>query len=332
MNTLHRKLTARTRAFGAALLAACIAGPANAEAPALQRASQLLDLSGISWLDGDVFVAVHDGKNEPDESDRPRVSLVLLPADASAPPQFAREATGGIYSTAPEIAWPTSVPNDLESIARIPGTRKFLLAESGDGCKPEFQRIFVASVSQSYDVTVDGYAAWPASIECATGVYNVESTAVFQLGGRYFFVYAERAQGQPHTELRWAPMQLQPSLSFGEFQSARYAARVRGAGILTLVSLDVDQAGNVYAGTAYDPDDDNGPFRGWVSRIGQFTAAPGGNARFVPSGSFAGIATQDGYKIEGVAVRPTSNGGIEIYVGTDDENYGATMRRVFPAE
>jgi len=36
------------------------------------------------------------------------------------------------------------------------------------------------------------------------------------------------------------------------------------------------------------------------------------------------IATLDGFKTESVSVR--NNGQIEVFAGTDDENYGGTMR------
>jgi hypothetical protein len=311
-----------------AALAALLVTPVNAQSADVLRASQLLDISGVSWIEDDVFVAVHDGKNDPVEGAWPRVSLLLLPADTSLPPEFAREAPGGIYFQNLDVTWPTTTPNDLESIARIPGTRQLLLVESGDGCKSAFQRIFLTSLSTTYQLTVDEVVQWPPSDACASGVHNVEATAVFHLGDRYFFVYAERAESEPYTEIRWARMQLDP-LRFGEFSSARYTARVRGEGVRPIVALDVDAAGNVYAASAYDSGFDNGPFRSWVSRIGQFLGAPGGNARFVPSGAFADIATQDGFKVEGVAVRP-GNATVEVFAGTDDENYGATLRQVVP--
>jgi hypothetical protein len=313
------------------VLATLLIAPAHAQSPSpppepILQASQLLDISGVSWIDDDVFVVVHDGKSDGMEGDLPRVSLLLLPADATVPPEFAREAPSGIYFQNLVVEWPSSTPNDLESIARIPGTRQLLLVESGDGCKREFQRIFLTSLSAQYELSVDEVAHWPLSETCAYGVYNVEATAVFQLGDQYFFVYAERAEGQPYTNIRWAQMQLNP-LRFGEFSSVRYAARVRGPGVRPIVALDVDDAGNVYAATAYDSGFDNGPFRSWASRIGQFRGPRGGNARFIPSGAFADIATQDGYKIEGIAARP-GDGGAAVFAGTDDENYGATLRQV----
>ena len=44
------------------------------------------------------------------------------------------------------------------------------------------------------------------------------------------------------------------------------------------------------------------------------------------------LANVDGLKIEGVALRENSAGFVELYAGTDDENYGATLRPVWPVD
>ena len=44
-----------------------------------QPVQRLLDLSGLAWIDGDVFLAVHDAKF-PEEPRRARASLLRLPA------------------------------------------------------------------------------------------------------------------------------------------------------------------------------------------------------------------------------------------------------------
>lgn len=324
-----RGAVAGAKRLCAAVFAVSVLAAPPAQSQDIVQASGLLDISGVSWLEDDLFLAVHDGKANDEERDRPRVSLLLLPGDVTDPPEFARSAAAGLYYRDLDVAWPSGEPNDLESIARIPDTRSFLLVESGDDCS-QFQRIFLASVSASWQLTIDEVAPWPSSgsAPCA-GVFNVESSAVFAIGGQLFFVYAERAEGEPHTELRWAKMDMNP-LRFGAFSSVRYAARIKpGPGVRPLVALDVDEAGRVFAASAYDSGEDNGPFRSMVSQIGQFRRARG-NAHFVPSGKFANVARQDGYKIEGVAVRPPDGGRASVFAGTDDENYGAVLRQVAP--
>jgi hypothetical protein len=310
-------------------LAAALLLPAPAPAQDIVQASALLDISGVSWVEDDFFLAVHDGKANDEERARPRASLLLLPADVPAPPEFARSAAAGLYYRELGIAWPSGESNDLESIARIPGSRKFLFVESGDDCSA-FQRIFLASLSTAYEVTIDEVASWPASAGApCEGVFNVESSAVFMVGTETYFVYAERAEGSAETELRWARMELAP-LRFGPFSSARYAVRLKaGPGVRPLVALDVDSSGRVFAATAYDSGEDNGPFRSMVSQIGQFRRQ-GKKVHFVPSGKFANVARQDGFKIEGVAVRPVTDAPQQVFAGTDDENYGAVLRQVAP--
>jgi len=194
--------------------------------------------------------------------------------------------------------------------------------ESGDD-NSAFQRIFLATLTPSRQLTINEVVPWP------TAVFNVEASAVFKLQGDLFFVYAERAESLPQTEIRWSRIELNP-LRFGPFASARYAARLKGPGFRPIVALEVDAAGRIYAVTAYDSGEDNGPFRSFVSCIGQFRSAGNGEARFVPSGKFADVAQQDGFKIEGLAVRVRLDGGSELYAGTDDENFGATLRQVAP--
>ena len=195
--------------------------------------------------------------------------------------------------------------------------------QSGDDNSP-FQRIFLAALSPAYQLIINQVVPWP------TPVFDIEATAVFDLDSQLFFVYAERAQGLSQTEIRWATMELNP-LWFGSYSSARYAVRVKGSGIRPVVALDVAATGEVYAATAYDSGEDNGPLRSFVSCIGQFRSARGGHAQFVPSGQFANVAQQDGFKIEGVALRPRADGTLEVYAGTDDENYGAVLRQVAPS-
>jgi hypothetical protein len=54
------------------------------------------------------------------------------------------------------------------------------------------------------------------------------------------------------------------------------------------------------------------------------------SAEFAPSVPQVRIARQDGFKIEGLTVREVS-GLTEIYAGTDDENYGAVLKRIVPS-
>jgi hypothetical protein len=313
------RLTPCLLALGLLVLAAA---PSPAQTPqaqpatALEPASMLPDLSGIAWIGDGTFVAVHDSKRG-DEDDRPRLGIVQVP-----------DGPTGVTYHPLDVAWPDNDPShDLESIAGIPGTDRLLLVESGDDGKMAYQRIFLATLTREPDVavTIDAVIPWPEPI------FNVEASAVLALDDSLYFVYAERAEGQPTTELRWAELTVDMTrLTFGRFQSATFAAALQGVGVRPIVGLDADGTGRLYAVTAYDSGEDDGPFRSIVSSIGQLAPAPQGDTRFVPSGMFGDIAQLDGFKVEGVAVVETGSDPSSIYVGTDDENYGATLRLAWP--
>jgi hypothetical protein len=281
-----------------------------------EPASTLLDLSGIAWMDDDLFLAVHDSKSV-EEPERPRASVVI---DASTP-------EGVLYHQL-EIDWPEgSLSNDLESIARVPGTHRVLLLESGDDGNAAYRRIFLATFDARppFALKIDAVVPWPEP------VFNVEAAAIFDMDGARYFVYAERADSQPVTEIRWAPVRIEDtSIEFGSFAGVLYAAGIAGPGVRPIVALDIDSEGHVFAVTAFDSDNDNGPFRSVVSMIGQFQAEGDGRPMFVPSGMFGTIAQGDGFKIEGITVVEQTGEPSRIYVGTDDENYGATLRQVWP--
>jgi hypothetical protein len=281
-----------------------------------EPASTLLDLSGIVWVAEGTFVAVHDAKRG-EEDDRPRVSLVSVP-----------DGPIGITYQPLDVAWPAGeLSHDLESIAAIPGTDRLLLVESGDDGHTEYQRIFLATLTLSPTValSIDAVVPWPEPI------FNVEASAVLAVDDSLYFVYAERAEGQPTTELRWAMVTVaENGLTFGPFERALVASALQGPGVRPIVGLDADAAGNLYAVTAYDSGDDNGPFRSVISRIGHLEPMAEGGLQFVPSGTFGDIAWLDGFKVEGVAVVEAGSDSLLVYAGTDDENYGATLRLVWP--
>lgn len=273
------------------------------------RPSTLLDLSGMAWIEGDLFLAVHDGKNEPEEVDWPRASLVQLP-------KF--ELQGIIWRNL-DVAFPgpQGRSNDLESVCRIPGGKAFLLCESGQKTK-EFRRIF-------YAVFADGNLSIPACLNWPVEVTNVEATAVCRLGDQLVFLYAERAQGLPATQIRWAKLSLNP-LAIGDFQEVTYRAQdPLGEGARPIVAMDVDRDGLIYAVSAYDSDTDDGPYRSVAWRIGKVTAGADGRPR-VELCEHKRLATLDGLKVESICVRDLPDGGKQVLVGTDDEHYGGILR------
>jgi hypothetical protein len=214
--------------------------------------------------------------------------------------------------------------NDLESAARIPGTNDVLLAESGDDLQnPRFQRIFKARV-EGNRVDIIDVVSWPVPI------HNVEATAVAAFGDRFVFLFAERAQDLPSTDLRWALFDPN-TLSFGSFQSVTFLNPDPTKFNRPLVAMDLDSSGLIYIASAFDaeaaglPNPDNGPFASAVFCIGELTdAANEPDVLLFETPLLQG--NLDGFKVESVAVRESEENGLQIFVGFDDENYGATLR------
>jgi len=96
--------------------------PAEASTGNMSSNQVLPDLSGIGWIEGDTFLAVHDAKY-PSEADAPRVSKVSIP-----------NQLGGTEMTPLNVTWPASEnpASDLECVARIPNSNE--TAESISDC------------------------------------------------------------------------------------------------------------------------------------------------------------------------------------------------------
>lgn len=271
----------------------------------LRVASRLPDFSGLAWIEDDLFVAVHDAKN-PEEINRPRVSLLQLPTSLD-----------GIRWRPLPVQWPKpqGKSSDLESIAPIPGTRDLLLVESGDD-KGEFRRIFLARF-RPHRLQIVSFMEWP------TPIVNVEGSAVARIGERLIFIYAERAQGQSSTQIRWADLELRP-LRMGAFQEVTFTCPDPiGPNARPVTALEVDSVGWLYAASAFDPGDDNGPFRSVVWRIGEVTLDEDDEPQLLLDTQPLRLATLDGFKVESLAVRD-----FEVFAGMDDENYGGTLRLI----
>lgn len=277
-----------------------------------RQVAPLPDLSGLAWLWGDTFLAVHDAKNDAagarDEIDNPRVSLVR----AATTPK-------GVIHRPLSVRWSVrrGPSNDLESAARIPGTRRVLLAESGDDGGP-FHRIFLAKLERRR-AHIEETVPWPARVS------NVEGTAVVRLGGRLAFVYAERNQGRTATWIRWAPLRLHP-VRFGTFERARLEVPDSLGTNRPVVAIDIDAGGRVFTAAAYDPDEDNGPFDSGIFSVGRFELGSDGSPEFEPAPTPELLAAARGVKIESLAIRNPAGSAMTLFYGTDDENYGAILR------
>ena len=279
---------------------------------------RLLDISGLAWIQDNTFLAVSDAKN-PDEKAFTRVSLLGLPNSLS-----------GINFNALKLKFPGGLSNDLESAAGIPGTNKVLLVESANN-NGAYQRIFLADVGEN-SVAIKETVTWTDF----TSVYNVEGSAVADTHSGLIFIWAERNTQQQSTEVKWTDLQLKP-FAIGQSGEVNSVTFTLPAGLIDqngdplynrpIVGLDVDSAGNLYSVASFDPeglvpDPDIGPFRSIVFKIGQVVADD-----VVLDAEPTTMSILDSLKVESVAIRENGH-GVEIFVGTDDENYGGILRKL----
>jgi len=281
----------------------------NKDDQAMIYPDTLPDLSGLSWIEDDLFIGVHDAKNNSEKENWPRASLIRLPQS---------ELDGVIWEpVALNFPGPGGASSDMESACSIPGGKDFLFVESGQEGE-QYRRIFLAEYDNG-DLWISSYIDWPVE------VVNVEATEVCQVGEKLVFLFAERAQDSSSTQLRWAEISIAP-LGFGEFSEVTYeAVDPVGPGTRPIVALEVDNDGYIYIVSAYDSGNDGGPYRSVVWQIGRVTN-DGQGKPVVELGLNNRLADLDGLKVESVAVRESSVNGKEIYIGTDDEHYGGILR------
>ncbi len=293
-----------------------VLGESVVAAQSLNSGRRLLDLSGLVWLDGDTFLAVSDAKN-PDEPHLNRLSVLTLP-----------ESLDGLGFRPIRVRYPGGPSSDFESAAGIPGTPYVLLAESADDAS-DFQRIFLAEVRRNRARIVD-VTSWSDF----TDAFNIEATATSTSGEGRLFFWAERNQGEQYTHIYWAPLGLDP-FTIGPISASVFfelpADLVDDEGEplfnRPIVAMDIDADGQMYIAATLDPEGispnpDNGPWRSILYRIGTVDE----NGLSLDS-EFTEIAVMDGLKIESIAVRDV-NDEKDIFVGTDDENFGGVLRQV----
>ena len=148
------------------ILACFLINPTYAQE--LARASTLPDLSGMSWVEDDLFIGIHDAKRNPEKYNWPRVSFIRLPRS---------ELHGVIWKPLDlKFPGPEGRSSDMESACRIPGGNAFLFAESGQEGQGD-RRIFYA-VYNNGTLQIESYIVWPVDIK------NVEATEVCRVGER----------------------------------------------------------------------------------------------------------------------------------------------------
>jgi hypothetical protein len=260
--------------------------------------TNLADISGVAWVSGRHFLAVHDAKDPVS----PRLSLLTIPGPKKA---FAWQTL--------EVDWPDreNIPRDLEGITAIEGTDLFLLNESGDR-NPQ-PRLFLISYKDK-KVKIIAQKPWPVPVK------NVEAIAVTRSSDRYLFLYAERGENQGSTEIRWTELSFDP-WQFGEFRGVSFTSPLRsGTNIRAISDITLDRQGNLYISSASDPGN-RGGFRSEIYRIGRMDHKNGILLDRPPQK----LGQLDGLKVEGLTIQPEETSD-RLFFGTDDESYGGVFR------
>lgn len=276
------------------------------------------EFSGIAWLatekgeeeSQEVFLIAHDTRDDEEERDLPRLSIVRTPVD-----------TDGIIVEELDVEFP-SVPNDLESIAAVPDRNEALLVESNaDGDDPD-PSIYLARWDDDLDVEIAGSARWPKTPE---RLVNVEATAVTTVDGSDYFIYAERAEGSDTTRINMTTVSIADSgkVEFGDEWTSTSFTAPEPPDARPASGMDIDAKGNIYISAAYDPGD-LGPFDSAVYRAAAVRAGSSG-ARLRPVRPPEQLARSSSLKIEGVAL---VDGSFPIFISDDDEDYGGLLRQL----
>jgi hypothetical protein len=306
------------------LLPACLFAPpllsrGAAQGPTSKSSSTrevppLPDLSGLAWIEGDRFLAVHDAKRP----GQPRASVVQIPTAPGAPLGHPLAVTG-----------PATPPADLESAARIPplpgaaaGPPAFFLVESGSGGEG-FRRVFRTEYRSGDTLKLSHVADLPKSVA------NIEGSAAYRIGDRLLLLFVERGEREVETRLSWAevpsrggPTELK--LSSGAGQPFRIPG-VGGPTARQVSDLALDSRGWIYVASTLDPGD-AGPFRSQIWRIGWLNPLRSGQLDLVLSPDPQQVAQIDGFKVEALTTRELPDGRRQLFIGTDDELYGGALR------
>jgi hypothetical protein len=298
------------------LIAACAqASSTYAQGP--RRAWSLPDTSGLACAGPGMFVVVHDAKTDGTKraTRSPRVGLYWLPD--------AKRNVPARWQTLP-VDWPRALGpgSDLESVARLPGSSTFLMAESGGRDKQGqvFNRIFAIDLSVApVRSRLLGVATFPVEI------VNVEATTIWRMGDRFFMLFAERGEGDRGSAIQWADLALDP-LRVGPVRGAVAVKLPAPVGPRTraIAGMTLDDAGQIFVVSTRDGGD-GGPFASAVWRVGRVQAAGDGiDVALDPAPS--SVAVIDGFKIEGLAFCSGPDGDNVLYGAIDDELHGGGVR------
>jgi len=271
----------------------------------------LNDLSGLTTIGDQQFIGLHDMKSSEDSEENFRFSLITLP---NSNQKYLK-----ITPLFPKYIEGIPLPCDLESACNLPDNQGFLFCESGQ-CWGGEKRIFYTKYNTG-NIEFISFIDWPIPVS------NVEATEVCKVNDKLVFLYAERAQGEQSTYIRWAPISLDP-LTLGSFQEVLYKSKMPlTSSFRPVVGMDIDNEGNIYIVSSYDPGIDTGPFKSAILKIGYIRSDKNG-IPVVKLKKSKVMGTMDGLKVESISIIETPDGEKHIYYGTDDEHHKGIIRQL----
>jgi hypothetical protein len=201
------------------------------------------------------------------------------------------------------LAWPGTAPQDLESVAAVPGVAG--------------EYTTLTSTGSGYVFTTDGASITVLrSFVVPKGTRNIESFALTEAGTATLAVWATR--GSSATAARvFAATFSATSGAFGAVATGRVTVPYPTTNVRYVADLAV--VGGRLVGSATSDPGASGPFASALYNLGSVSLLAGRAAlRIEPP---VQLATYDGHKVEGLACR-----GPVALLGADDEKLGGWAR------
>jgi len=283
-----------------------------------------VDISGMAAFGNDQFLVVHDSKNNKVEIHRPR--LGVLEIDRAGKTTSYRE----VLLNAQDWQGVGGMANDLEAVCRVPHSDdEFLLMESGY-YKGRFGRLLHVRLKRpGVEWEVDVLGALPLPKPESAGLkFNFEGLLCLAgSDGTVQIVLGDRGKGRQRlSSLLWNAADLQRHRYVNSDRYETLAENIEAPGWKTMsknirhiADLYVEDAGILWAASAYDPDVDEGPFESILYRAGSLHPGTPPKLDWNPSTPLH-IGR---YKIE--ALGPPLSSHCRISAGTDDELFGGRL-------
>jgi len=201
------------------------------------------------------------------------------------------------------LSWPGSAPQDLESLAAVPGATG--------------QYVAVTSKGLAHLIAVGGSAVTvQRTFQLPKVSNNVEGFALTRIGSTTVALWATRGSTTAAAQIRAATLDLSTA-TFGAISNAPVRVPYPTANLRQVSDLMVS-GGRVVVSSASDPGA-NGPFDSAVYDVGSVSLTP--KKAVLTLATPRSLGTFSGHKIEGIAC----SGGNGI-VGSDDEKQGGWVR------